>query len=88
MGIRQRDAGAEFPHGRRRACGFAYEYHVGGGLEVGTGAAVGCGFHPRAGVQGISMGRGVPRHVGEGKLGGMCSIQVVLWIMQRDLVLV
>jgi len=37
MGIRQRDAEAEFPRGRRRACGFAYEYHVGGGLEVGTG---------------------------------------------------
>ncbi len=47
MGIRQRDAEAEFPRGRRRACGFAYEYHVGGGLEVGTGAAVGWGSSAR-----------------------------------------
>jgi len=37
VGIGQRDAEAEFPQGKGDGRGFAYEYHVGGGLEVGTG---------------------------------------------------
>jgi len=34
MGIGQCNAEAEFSEGRGGGCGFAAEYHVGGGLEV------------------------------------------------------
>jgi len=71
VGIRQRDAEAEFPQGRRGACGFAAEYHVGGGLEVGTGL-LWDGFI-RARVLGYIHEEGVQSN-GEGKSVGMCSI--------------